>query len=98
MIVLFTPVAAIMCFTLPLARGLPVALHYMTAEDGGEMVVTVEKKTSRKHCRRGAYIEEFTYMFNNEICGISKKYWEQLEPGQKLLLKGPVSDFGFTYK
>lgn len=81
-------------------RGLPTALHYLSAK-ASVQAFTVEKKYShyeQAYCFGGIRLQEFQFYLNREICGLQKQDWQQLKKGDKLLLLGKRSPFGFTFK
>lgn len=79
-----------------ISKGMPAAIHHLISENA-EQVVTVEKTFSSEYCGRGAYIQEYQYLFNNEICGIANEDWELLRNGSRVLLVGRKSFLGFSY-
>ncbi|WP_444909251.1 hypothetical protein [Microbulbifer sp. TRSA005] len=84
---------------LSIARGLPATLHFFISTHGS-MDVTVSGKSSRyreKHCKGRILLSEYNSLMSNQICGVTKKSWEDLKPGDKLRLYGRRSFFGFNH-
>lgn len=84
-----------------IARGLPILLHHVLSAPG-EMTVTIRSKASSfstKNCLSGGVrVEEYVYLMNDHLCGFKQAYWENFKPGDKLILQGKKSSFGFSYK
>ena len=87
-------------FVLGFAKGIPLTEHYIFAKDA-EIMLTVDRKGSSyysKHCSGELYFREYPYLFNDSICGIQKADWEAIHAGQKIVLIGDQSHFGFVTK
>lgn len=79
--------------------GIPIALHYMNSE-AGEMEVTVlnkEDKYSKRKCQPRVLIKEFTSITNNYICP-GQKIYDKINIGEKINLKGEISNYGIEPK
>lgn len=85
-------------FILGIAKGLPFIGHYFTAHDA-EMTLTIARKSSSYHqryCSGRIEFKAYPYLFNDEVCGIQKADWETIQPGEKIVLIGKQSKYGFT--
>lgn len=84
-----------------IARGLPIFCHYLVSSPG-EITVTVTAKASEyktKGCSSGRVtLTEFGSIWNSDLCGLQQAHWQRLKPGDKLLLQGQKSIFGFSVK
>lgn len=75
----------------------PSLLHYITAKEGGVIIVTVDQIWNDKYCRRGFSVAEFS-LFTNKVCKLSDDEFRQLTVGAKVELTGTTSRFGFNPK
>lgn len=86
-------------FYSALLKGVPVLIHSLTYSSS-EVHLKVRKKSYRysvKHCRSGAiFIEGYDYFLNDKLCGFIKSDWESIAAGDRIILMGKVSKFGFT--
>ena len=80
-----------------LERSVPTTLHYFFSKPS-EQIVTIEKKIEgrRKFCDNGAIIKNYN-SFNGKICGLDDDIINKISTGDKLVLFGNSSIFGFTY-
>lgn len=86
--------------TFAFYKGLPRAINYFISEPG-EITVTVRAKRNpyrSRDCSGKLWLDEYKYFANDFICGVKKEHWEMLESGDKLILVGMVSTFGFEFK
>ncbi len=94
-IVLGTPI-----FVLPaVTRGIPAVIHNFTATQG-HMDVTIARKVNTHYsmgCHGGAYLLGRHFFYNDRICGIPDKDWQELNKGDQIRLYGKASVIGFTY-
>ena len=94
--IVIMPFISIISFSI----GIPATLHFITAKDS-EITVTVRKKHhtflgGSNHCDGGVRLKEYKYFINDKICNITEFDWDRLEVGNKILLIGKKSPFGFT--
>jgi len=85
-------------FIVGLGKGLPYIEHYLRAHEG-EMLLTISGKGHsyrQRHCSGRIEFKDYPYLFNDEICGIQETDWDSIQPGQKILLIGKQSDYGFS--
>lgn len=63
------------------------------------MTVRAKRNPYRsRDCSGKLWLDEYKYFANDFICGVKKEHWEMLESGDKLILVGMVSTFGFEFK
>jgi len=77
-----------------IAKGLPSLLHHIDNQTVYKNYL-VKEKASGRGCGKGFRVADFTQLFNNEICGISKDVYDNIESGGWVKLKGSSSQFGF---
>lgn len=84
-----------------IAKGLPILCHHVLSAPG-QITVTVQSKASSfssKNCAAGGIrIQEYAYLMNDDLCGFKQSHWENFKHGDKLILQGKKSSFGFSYK
>lgn len=87
--------------TLPFCMyGLPLVLHKVASNEA-RVVVTVSHASfpfKRKRCSGKVYIEEYRLNGEQRVCGIQEEQWSALASGDKIILFGDKSIFGFTYE
>jgi hypothetical protein len=81
-----------------ITRGVPSIPHLFLGQHT-EHTVTVSAKRGGyygKTCSGGVELKEYSYLFNNKICGLKKSDWQSINVGGKLILIGNYSSYGFT--
>lgn len=84
-------------------RGVPVAIHLYVLDSKEEAlhatIAALPRRYRQKHCNGKIYLAEYEPQFFNYVCDAStRSQWEQLRPGQKILLYGSRSALGFLVK
>lgn len=77
-------------------QGLPIFFHHVTKEPS-QIEGVIEEKVSFRRCRQGVQLKGYDYFSNGRVCGLSKDILDVAEYGDKLILIGEKSPFGFTY-
>ena len=80
--------------SLAMAKGVPSLLHHFDNQKASHNYVVTEVQ-SRKNCRNGFRVAEFTQLLNNKICKSPRGFYSQIERGSLLKIEGSESQFGF---
>lgn len=83
--------------TIFLEMSVPAALHYFFSKPS-EKIVIIEKKLQghRLYCHNGVILKGHDSL-NGRVCGLDDTTINKISSGDKLVLSGNTSIFGFTY-
>ncbi|MGF1908432.1 hypothetical protein L4C38_03205 [Vibrio kasasachensis] len=99
-VVLCVVIAIPVFLQVSLAKGLPVVIHLLIADNA--IILSSVKDTRHSYRNRGpdgcVYINGYHFWYNNFICGMSEEDWNELKPDDVLVLKGSKSAIGFSYQ
>lgn len=73
-------------------------LHQFSSTREISKTVTIGKKTAYKFCWKGIHLKDPNFTSRARICGLSEDTLHQLKEGDKVVLKGISSSFGFDVK
>lgn len=73
-------------------------LHEFSSTKEVSKTVTVGKKTVYKFCWKGVHIKDTSFTSRARICGLSEDILTKLKEGDKVILIGLDSPFGFELK
>lgn len=93
------PLIIYMFSAIVLEKTIPSLLHIMISKPG-KLIVSIDKKThkTRRNCHNGFKLKNYNNLLNGELCYLDNKMWSTLKPGDRLILSGNKSIFGFTVK
>jgi hypothetical protein len=81
---------------ITLQKSIIVPLHIMT-KSPSKMTVEIETSISTRGCRGGVKLLGYKKFMNGRVCGLRKDTLSKIRKGDRLVLKGEKSLFGFTY-
>jgi len=87
-----------MIITIILERGVPIFLHQLIAKPSKKTVI-VNKKIEgyRKSCKNGVTLVGYSDTYNGRLCGLEADMLATISKGDKIILFGENSIFGFSY-
>jgi len=86
-------------FIIPaVTKGLPLIPHYFVGQYSEYTVTVADKPNSypRKGCAGRIRLVEYSYKFNDSLCGLNKPDWELLNVGDHITMIGKSSNYGFS--
>ncbi len=84
--------------TLIFERGIPIFLHQLIAKPSQKLVIVNRKiKGYRKSCKNGVVIVGYSDTYNGRVCGLKADLIKKISKGDKIILFGESSLFGFSY-
>ena len=83
--------------TLLLERGIPIFLHHLFSKPS-KKIVSIEKKIDwhSLYCNHGVVLKDYD-SFNGRVCGLKEDVFHKVSSGDKIILYGNSSIFGFDY-
>lgn len=75
-----------------------VILHTLSTGYSTDKIVYVEEVISQKNCRNGIRLTGYEMLGNGKVCSIPKDVLSKIEYGQKIILYGKETFFGFSPK